>query len=134
MSVKRNLWSVGICWIGDSFKERTRRVMSSKRATKLLLAVTIAVGLGLLLPRISRCLRGWIVEWRISRYTASIEKHARAQSLPPDLVRAVIRAESAGNPRAVSISQARGLMQINAVTEQEIRERFRLPADRKSVV
>lgn len=45
-------------------------------------------------------------------YEDLIEEHANRQSLSPDLVRAVIQAESAFNPRARSIKGALGLMQL----------------------
>lgn len=43
---------------------------------------------------------------------ALISKHAAQNGLPPELVRAVIRQESDGNPRDVSHAGARGLMQL----------------------
>jgi len=67
------------------------------------------------------------VEERIDQHSEIIWKHAEASSLPTELVRAVVRVESGGNPRAVSPKQARGLMQITPVTEKEIQRRFGLP-------
>jgi len=49
---------------------------------------------------------------RLVRYADLIEEHASRQSLSPDLVRAVIQAESGFNPRARSIKGAMGLMQL----------------------
>ena len=45
-------------------------------------------------------------------YQALIGKHAAAQDVPPELVRAVMHAESCFDPRAVSRVGARGLMQL----------------------
>lgn len=45
-------------------------------------------------------------------FSPAIERHARAQGLDPDLVHAVIRAESAYRPAAVSPKGAIGLMQV----------------------
>jgi soluble lytic murein transglycosylase-like protein len=48
----------------------------------------------------------------IARYAPIIEKAARENKLDPGLLHAVIRVESAYNPRAVSVKGARGLMQL----------------------
>lgn len=45
-------------------------------------------------------------------FSPAIDRHARAQGLDPDLVHAVIRAESAYRPEAVSPKGAIGLMQV----------------------
>ena len=45
-------------------------------------------------------------------FSPAIERHARAQGLDPDLVHAVIRAESAYRPEVVSPKGAIGLMQV----------------------
>jgi soluble lytic murein transglycosylase-like protein len=49
-----------------------------------------------------------------------IEEYARAQGISPDLVRAVIQAESNFNPRAVSAKGAMGLMQLMPATAREL--------------
>jgi soluble lytic murein transglycosylase-like protein len=53
-----------------------------------------------------------VVYRRSAPYDALIEEHAAAQNLDPNLVRAVIQAESAFNPRARSRKGAMGLMQL----------------------
>ncbi|MCG6863023.1 MAG: lytic transglycosylase domain-containing protein [Chromatiaceae bacterium] len=53
---------------------------------------------------------------RRSRYAALIDRTARRFSLHPELLHAVIRAESAYNPNAVSSAGAIGLMQLMPAT------------------
>lgn len=64
-------------------------------------------------PAASRPRRG-------SEFDAMIDNHARAQGLSPVLVRAVIEAESAFNPRAVSRVGAMGLMQLMPGTAKDL--------------
>lgn len=53
---------------------------------------------------------------RSARFDSSIETHAKAHGVDPDLVRAVIQVESAFNPVAVSSKGAMGLMQLMPAT------------------
>src|SRR5688500_3583975 len=53
---------------------------------------------------------------RSTAYDPIITEHATAQGIRPDLVRAVIHAESAFNPTALSIKGAMGLMQLMPAT------------------
>jgi soluble lytic murein transglycosylase-like protein len=55
-----------------------------------------------------------------SRYEELIRAAASAHNLSPDLVRAIIRAESGFNPRAVSAKGAMGLMQLMPATAREL--------------
>jgi len=60
-------------------------------------------------------------------YSEIIWRYAREAALPPELIEAVMCAESGGDPRAVSSRGARGLMQIMPATEQEVLRRTGLP-------
>ncbi len=51
-------------------------------------------------------------------YDQSINEAAMAYGIDPDLIRAVIRAESGGNPTAVSSKGAQGLMQLMPETAE----------------
>lgn len=57
---------------------------------------------------------------RATQFDALIEEHATANRLNPALVRAVIEAESAFNPRAVSHVGAMGLMQLMPGTARDL--------------
>ncbi|MFI4862536.1 MAG: lytic transglycosylase domain-containing protein [Phycisphaerales bacterium JB063] len=56
-----------------------------------------------------------------------IEEAAEDYGLPIELVRAVVRTESGGDPAAHSSANARGLMQITPITHREVIQRFDLP-------
>jgi len=56
---------------------------------------------------------------RAAEYQGLIEEHAALNTVSVDLVRAVIQAESAFNPRAVSPKGALGLMQLMPATAAE---------------
>ena len=56
-----------------------------------------------------------------------LTRAARARGLDPALVSAIIRQESAFNPRAVSVAGARGLMQVMPDVGQEVARSLRFP-------
>ncbi|MDP0926540.1 lytic transglycosylase domain-containing protein [Paracoccus onubensis] len=64
-----------------------------------------------------------------SPYAIHITEAARHFAIPASWIRAVLRAESAGNPRAVSSAGARGLMQVMPDTWAELRARYDLGRD-----
>ena len=69
--------------------------------------------------------------WRLAyprAYPASVEAHAAAFGLEPELVWAVMRQESAFSPVAVSTSNAQGLMQVIPSTWAWLAELQREPA------
>lgn len=57
---------------------------------------------------------------RAAQFESLIEQHAKANDLSPVLVRAVIEAESAFNPRAISHVGAMGLMQLMPGTARDL--------------
>ena len=61
-----------------------------------------------------------VVSKHADRYDALIVEHSTAQNVDPNLVRAVIQAESAFNPGARSIKGAMGLMQLMPATAREL--------------
>lgn len=62
-------------------------------------------------------------------YAAHIAEASQRFGVPVAWIRAVLRAESAGNPRAISSAGAMGLMQIMPATWAELRVRHRLGGD-----
>ena len=60
---------------------------------------------------------------------AAIAEASTAYGLSGELIWRVIRAESAGDPRAVSSKGAMGLMQLMPATWRELRRRLRLGVD-----
>lgn len=55
-----------------------------------------------------------------SDYEEIIKRASQLHGVSPDLIRRVLRTESAGNPRAVSSKGARGLMQLMPDTAKEV--------------
>lgn len=66
---------------------------------------------------------------RVDPYAAFIAEAAQRFGMPERWLRAVMRAESAGNVRAISSAGAMGLMQVMPATWAELRVRHRLGAD-----
>lgn len=57
----------------------------------------------------------------ISKYEQEIETISRQFRIEPELVRSIIRVESAFNPSAISVKGAQGLMQLMPGTAQDLR-------------
>ncbi|MEO1236224.1 MAG: lytic transglycosylase domain-containing protein [Planctomycetota bacterium] len=74
-------------------------------------------------PGTARWAKDHLDDRRVARLERLIVEFAEAQSIEVDLVRAVVRAESGGDPRAKSNRGARGLMQITAITEEDVLRR-----------
>lgn len=66
---------------------------------------------------------------RVDPYAAFIAEAAHRFGMPERWLRAVMRAESAGNVRAISSAGAMGLMQLMPATWAELRARHRLGAN-----
>ena len=69
------------------------------------------------------------VAYSVTSYATFIDEAAQRFELPASWIRAVLRAESGGDPRAVSHAGAMGLMQIMPVTWDELRVHHGLGAD-----
>ena len=69
------------------------------------------------------------VAYSVTSYAAFIDEAAQRFELPASWIRAVLRAESGGDPRAVSSAGAIGLMQIMPATWDELRIHHGLGAD-----
>lgn len=79
----------------------------------LLLAAVLAVTAALNGPRLS----GWVLRQLYPRrFSDTVSREAGEFDLPPELVYAVIRAESGFDPKACSRADARGLMQLTLET------------------
>jgi len=96
--------------------------MSRTKRNILLLAVGLTIG-GLLAMPVLEQLHTWRIARRMARHDAMIREYAAAAGLPYELVRAVVEAESGGDPGAESELGAKGLMQIMPLTEQDVLER-----------
>jgi len=64
------------------------------------------------------------IEARLDALQPLLEKHAERTDLPIGFLRGIVRAESGGDPQAVSKKEARGLMQIRAAAEQDALDRL----------
>ena len=69
------------------------------------------------------------VTYSVTSYADFIDEAAQRFELPAGWIRAVLRAESGGDPRAVSHAGAMGLMQIMPATWDELRVHHGLGAD-----
>jgi soluble lytic murein transglycosylase len=81
----------------------------------------------LYLPLDSAPVRFWKLAFPLP-YRAELERFSKENGLDPFLVAALIRQESEFNAKAISRSNARGLMQIEPVTGRELSRKLRLRA------
>lgn len=100
--------------------------------------VFIAISVGLLLAVLM--ISGWCtahrmhddnINSRLISLQPLIEENAQRTGLSVNLIRAVIRAESGGDPKAISKVGAKGLMQIRPLAEQDALKQLRLPENLK---
>ncbi len=89
----------------------------------LLIAVALAAGLygGYQLATWHHTSR---IDASLREFAPLIRKHAARHDVPVELVTAVIRAESGGDPSAVSSAGAKGLMQLTPPAEKDVLEKF----------
>ncbi|HOF17531.1 MAG TPA: lytic transglycosylase domain-containing protein [Phycisphaerae bacterium] len=87
---------------------------------RLLLALVSLLGFAAVCSWLARDWRNRAIDARVARHLPLIRRHAQANTLPAELVRRVVRAESAGDERAVSPAGARGLMQVMPIAEREV--------------
>lgn len=80
----------------------------------------------LVTPLVVREVNEYRIDRRVDQWMPLIEKHAKSRELPVELVRSIVRAESAGRPDAVSPVGARGLMQLmpDALEDMQRSRRF----------
>lgn len=92
-------------------------------------AALLAAGLGsvYVLYRVAHWRHGRNIDERLGSHAEIIQRCAQESGLPPEFVAAVIRAESGGDPRAVSAVGARGLMQIMPAAETDALRRLGIP-------
>jgi soluble lytic murein transglycosylase len=113
-------WRPGLKWLSG----RSRRAQRNRFF--LLGGIALVLGIAVVVSILQ-------TSQRERRWRVLAERYARATGLDPALVKGVIRAESAGNPWAVSRSGARGLMQLMPATAREVAQkhdvRYRGPDD-----
>ncbi|HUS46872.1 MAG TPA: lytic transglycosylase domain-containing protein [Phycisphaerae bacterium] len=88
--------------------------------SRTLLVLILIAGAGVGLFFLGSWLYDMVVRKRIASREEIIRRCSAAYKVPAELIEAVIRVESAGNANAVSKKQAKGLMQITQVAEQEV--------------
>lgn len=98
------------------------------RPTRIVLLLAGGFLAVLAVPRGYEAGKDAVRTYRVSHYVEPIAAHADAAGLDRALVRAVVLAESSGNPNAHSKADAKGLMQITPITHEEVMRRFDLPA------
>jgi soluble lytic murein transglycosylase len=89
--------------------------------------VGAAIALMLLVPLLVDWVHTLRIERNLDAHLPRIRRHAEARGLPVKLVVEVVRAESGGDPLAVSPVNARGLMQIMPATERDLVDRLGVP-------
>jgi soluble lytic murein transglycosylase len=78
----------------------------------------------------------WLEPWRIAfprAFGEIVEREAKLENLPPSIVFAIMREESAFDPAAESPADAHGLMQLIVPTAKSAAKGTNLPHDRRSL-
>lgn len=106
---------------GKRWWARKLRALRTKRG--LAVAAAVLVVAIWLLPGAARWGKDRWDVGRVADWEPQIREYADAAGLPVELVRAVVTAESGGDPDARSNRGAVGLMQITAITEKDVLQR-----------
>ncbi|MFW6132588.1 MAG: lytic transglycosylase domain-containing protein [Planctomycetota bacterium] len=93
-----------------------------------ILAVTVLAG-GV--AAVNWWLYGRTVAGRLTAQEPYIRRWSAEYGVPADVVRAVIRVESKGNPRAESRRGAKGLMQVTDTAERDVLDRLGIERPRR---
>ncbi|MEM1097535.1 MAG: lytic transglycosylase domain-containing protein [Planctomycetota bacterium] len=102
-----------------------RHLVSDRSAWGPALVLGVLV-FGFGLPRACDSGREAVRAYRVAQWEDPIREYAELHGLEPALVRAVVLAESSGNPNAHSHADAKGLMQITPITHEDAIQRFGL--------
>jgi len=108
---------------GTSAEDEPAR-LRTRRVVTVAATVTVVAGLVVAFYLLALWLRERTIRGSIDVRNPIILRCAQEFSLPADLIRAVIRVESKGEPDAVSPRGARGLMQVTDETHEEVRRRL----------
>ncbi|MEM1445386.1 MAG: lytic transglycosylase domain-containing protein [Planctomycetota bacterium] len=102
-----------------------RHLLSDRAVAWPVLGMAVLlVGFGL--PKACSTGRDAVRAYRVAQWEDPIRQYAELHGLDPRLVRAVVLAESSGNPNAHSPADAKGLMQITPITHEDAIQRFGL--------
>lgn len=99
----------------------------SPRAVVLGLVVAGLGVAGLTSYAVARWIRHRQIQARIGRFDRTVNYYSARQHLPPELVRALIAAESGGRPDARSARDAIGLMQVREDTQHHVMDKLKAP-------
>ncbi len=102
-----------------------------KPTTRTLVALLVAAAIGAGMFFLARWLMDQNEDARVSSHRSYIEHYAAEYGLPPELIEAVIRAESGGRVKAVSSKGAEGLMQVTETAEQDVLRHYGIEKDVK---
>lgn len=107
-------------------RRRGWRHRLNDRAVVIPTAAGLVLLAGLGLPVACNTGQDAVREYRVAQWDDPIRQYAELHGLDVALVRAVVLAESSGNPAAHSNADAKGLMQITPITHKDALQRFGL--------
>ncbi len=112
-------------WVKTATKT-AQEAAKNPRVWPPVLVVAILL-VGFIFPWTLRSCADSVRHYRVSQWYGLIDEKAEQAGVDPLLVRAVVLAESSGNPEAHSSAKAKGLMQITPITHEDAMQRFDLP-------